>query len=279
MDPMEVLSFFREIRPDVVFLAAAKVGGILANQAHPAEFIYTNILIQTSVIHAAYLTGVKRLFFFGSTCAYPKECPQPMEEQALLSGHLEPTSEPYAIAKIAGMKMCEAYNKQYGTCFLSIIPATLYGPHDNFDPNTSHVMSALIHKFSEVKAGRSETVAVWGSGDQRREFLYVDDLADACIHLMELEAPVLKAAVDDSGFIINVGAGEDIRIWDLALLIGSVVGIKGFPVQDVSKPDGARRKLLHSTRINKLGWSPRVPLREGIVRTYEWYCGQGIART
>jgi len=270
-DQAKVEDFFKKERPEYVFLAAAKVGGIWANQIYPAEFIYNNLMIQTSVIHAAYLSGVKRMIFFGSTCAYPKECPQPMKEEYLLSDYLEPTSEPYAIAKIAGMKMCEAYNRQYGTCFISMIPATLYGPKDNFDLQTSHVLSALMRKFHEAKQGKQDSVVIWGSGTPRREFLYVDDLADACILLMRLEESVLKPAIEDSGFIINVGSSDDISIMDLAFLIKEIIGCEREPVLDTGKPDGTPRKLLDSHRIMQLGWSPRMSLSEGVKETYEWY--------
>jgi len=270
-DQAKVEDFFKRERPEYVFLAAAKVGGIWANQTYPAEFIYNNLMIQTSVIHTAYLSGVKKLIFFGSTCAYPKECPQPMREKYLLSNYLEPTSEPYAIAKIAGMNMCEAYNRQYGTCFISIIPATLYGPNENFDLETSHVLSALICKFHEAKRGKRDSVVIWGSGIPTREFLYVDDLVDACILLMKLEESVLRPVIEDSGFVINVGSGYDISIMDLAFLIKDIVGCEREPVLDTGKPDGTPRKLLDSHRIMQLGWSPRMSLEEGIRETYEWY--------
>lgn len=274
-DLASVRSFFELERPEYVFLAAAKVGGIQANSTYPAEFIQINLAIQTSVIHAAYLTGARRLVFFGSTCAYPGDCPQPMREEHLGSGYLEPTSEPYAIAKIAGMKMCQAYNRQYGTCFFSLIPATLYGPNDNFDARTSHVLSALLARFHQAKQAGQDSVVVWGSGAPRREFLYVDDLADACIFLMALEENRLRAAFQESGWVLNVGCGEDLTVMELASTIQQVVGFQGQTCTDPSRPDGAARKLLDSSKVRRLGWTPKVPLAEGIQRTYSWYQDRG----
>jgi len=270
-DRSKVEDFFKKEKPEYVFLTAAKVGGILTNMSRPAEFIYTNLMIETSVIHAAYLSGVKRLIFFGSNCAYPKESPQPMKEEYLLSGYLEPTSEPYAIAKIAGMKLCEAYNLQYGTCFISVIPATLYGPNDNFDLETSHVLSALIRKFHEVNQGHLDSIVVWGSGNQRREFLYVDDLVDACILLMQLDKSTLESVIKDSHFIINIGSGDDATIKDLAFLIRELIGAGKEPIFDPSKPEGAAQKILDISRIKKLGWQRKTSLKDGINRTYAWY--------
>lgn len=272
-DPTRVQAFLQQEKPEYVFLAAAKVGGIQANSTYPAEFIHDNLAIQTSVIHAAYLAGVNRLIFFGSNCAYPKDTPQPMREKYLGSGPLEPTSEPYAVSKIAGMKMCEAYNLQYGTCFIPVIPSTLYGPNDNFDPNMSHVLSALLARYHQAKQAGQTTVVVWGSGRPRREFLYVDDLADACIFLMNLDHAALQAASSNSGWVINIGSSNDVSITDLASTIQQVVGFEGETENDSSRPDGAPQKLLDSTKITGLGWSPAVSLEAGIQRTYAWYKG------
>ena len=254
--------FFEEERPEYVFLAAAKVGGIWANSYFPADFIYSNLVIETNVIHAAYLHGVKKLLFLGSSCIYPKHCPQPMKEEHLLSGYLEPTNEPYAVAKIAGIKMCQAYNRQYNTRFISVMPTNLYGPGDNFDPKTSHVLPALIKKFHEAKVGGHESVEVWGTGKPRREFLYVDDLADACLFLMN------NYEEDE---IINIGVGEDQSIRELAAIVGEVVGFEGDLRFDPTKPDGTPLKLLDVSRLTTLGWKARIPLKAGIRRTYEWF--------
>ncbi len=272
-----VEEFFREVRPEYVFLAAAKVGGIVANSRYPAEFIHANLMIQTSVIHAAYLAGVKKLLFLGSSCIYPKFAPQPMREEYLLTGELEPTNEPYAVAKIAGIKMCQAYNRQYGTNFLSVMPTNLYGPHDNFDLETSHVLPAMIRKFHEAKLAMERRgqarvspapeVVLWGTGSPRREFLHVDDLADASVFLMEKE----EAGRDPGTSLINIGAGKDITIRELAELVGDTVGFKGGISWDASRPDGTPRKLLDVSRLASLGWKPRIGLREGIRQTYEWY--------
>ena len=261
----EVEAFFRAERPEFVFLAAARVGGIRANAARPADFIRENLLIETSVIHAAFLSGVKRLLFFGSTCLYPRDCPQPMREAQLLTGPLEPASEAYAAAKLAGLALCEAYNRQHGTQFITVIPATLYGPHDNFDPEEGHVLSALLRRFHDGRSGPS--VTVWGSGRPVREFLHVDDLAEACLLLMNLPGPLPK-------WPLNLGTGEGVAVRDLAELIRSVVGFAGTVEFDPSRPDGAPSKVLDVTRARGLGWSPRTPLREGIRRTYEWYLSQ-----
>lgn len=272
-DAPAVRVFFEDQRPEYVLLAAARVGGIGANDRYRAEFIHTNLAIQTSVIDTAYRSGVERLVFFGSNCAYPKDCPQPMMEDYLLSGYLESTSQPYAIAKIAGMAMCEAYNRQYGTCFISLLPPTLYGPRDNFDARSSHALSGLITRIDEAKETNSETVAVWGSGAQRREFLYVDDLADACLLLMNLGDEALRAAFGNTGWVLNVGSGEDLAIMELASVVQQVVGFEGRVVPDTSYPDGADRKLLDSRRFRRLGWTPETSLREGIERTYDWFLG------
>lgn len=257
-----VFEFFEIEKPEYVFLAAAKVGGIYANNTYPADFIYINMQIECNLIHASYLYGVKKLLFLGSSCIYPKFAPQPMKEEYLLDGKLEPTNEPYAIAKIAGIKMCQAYNRQYGTNFISVMPTNLYGPNDNFDLQNSHVLPALIRKFVEAKESKLPNVIVWGTGKPRREFLYVDDLADACIFLMNNY---------NNSEIINIGVGEDISIMELANIIKEEVGYKGNIVYDSSKPDGTPRKLLDVSKINALGWKARTSLREGIRKTINWY--------
>lgn len=260
-DSSQVKDFFDKERPEYVFLAAAKVGGIWANKTYPAEFIYNNLAIQTAVIQSAYIFGVKKLLFLGSSCIYPKHAPQPMKEEYLLTGLLEPTNEPYAISKIAGIKMCQAYNRQYGTNFISVMPTNLYGPGDNFDLETSHVLPALIRKFHEAKLS-GKPVTLWGSGGPRREFLHVDDMADACLFLMNHY---------DSSEIINIGTGKDITIRELADLIKDVTGFKGEIKYDQTRPDGTPRKLLDVTRINSLGWQAKTDLREGIEKTYRWF--------
>jgi GDP-L-fucose synthase len=264
-DLRAVETFFRSEKPEYVFLAAARVGGIHANATSPADFVRENLLIQTSVLHAAFLSGVKRLIFFGSTCLYPRVCPQPMKEEHLLTGPMEPTSEAYSAAKLAGLTMCQAYNRQHGTVFLTIIPATLYGPRDNFDPENSHVLSALLRRFHDRKG--TSSVTVWGTGRPIREFLYVDDLAEACVQLMSMPQPLPTSP-------INIGTGQGISIRELAETIGTVVGFRGTIDFDANKPDGAPAKVLDSSRIRTLGWSPRTPLSEGIRRTYEWYLNQ-----
>jgi GDP-L-fucose synthase len=259
----QVEPFFEEQRPEYVFLAAAKVGGILANNSFPAEFIYSNIMVQTNVIHSAYRTGVKKILFLGSSCIYPKHCPQPMKEEYLLTGPLEPTNESYALAKIAGIRTCQSYNRQYGTNYISVMPTNLYGPNDNFDLETSHVIPALIRKFHEAKIQSNSSVTIWGTGSPRREFLHVDDLADACIFLMNHY---------DESDMINIGCGEDISIAELALLIKDVVGHTGNIEYNIDKPDGTPQKLLDISKLKGLGWQPKLSLREGIKKTYEWYC-------
>ncbi len=261
-DQKIVLKFFIEEKPDHVFLAAAKVGGILANSKYPAQFIYSNMQMQTNVIHSAWKSGVRKLLFLGSSCIYPRGCPQPMKEEYLLTGKLEPTSEPYAIAKIVGIKMCQSYNLQYGTDYISVVPSDLYGPCDDFDPETSHVLPALIRKMHQAKTCNEPKVVVWGTGLPRRESLHVDDLADACVLLMNKY---------DEPEMINVGSGEDLSIKELALLIRNVIGFKGEVVFDELKPDGAPRKLLDTTKIRKLGWVPKISLEKGIRQTYQWY--------
>ena len=259
----EVESFFEQERPEYIFLAAARVGGIWANSTFPAEFIYSNIMVQLNVIHAAYRTGAKKLLFLGSSCIYPKHCPQPMKEEYLLTGLLEPTNEPYAVAKIAGIKACQSYNRQYGTHYISVMPTNLYGPNDNFDLETSHVIPALIRKFHEAKTRSNPFVTIWGTGTPRREFLHVDDVADACVFLMNNY---------DQSEMINVGCGEDISIAELAALVKRVVGYTGDIEYDAEKPDGTPQKLLDVSKLKALGWKPKLTLEEGIRRTYAWYC-------
>ena len=259
-DQQEVRKFFENERPEYVFLAAAKVGGILANNTYRAEFIYDNITIQNNIIHQAYKSGVKKLLFLGSSCIYPKLAPQPLKEEYLLTGLLEPTNEPYAIAKIAGIKMCQAYCSQYGCNFICVMPTNLYGPGDNYDLKNSHVLPALIRKFYEAKENDAQSVEIWGSGTPKREFLHVDDLADACVFLM---------LNYDEAEIVNIGTGEDITIKDLALLIKGIVGFEGELKFDSSKPDGTPRKLLDVSKMDSLGWKYRIGLEDGIRSTYE----------
>jgi GDP-L-fucose synthase len=254
--------FFAEVRPQYVFFAAAKVGGILANNSYPAEFLQDNLVIQTNIIDAAYRNGARKLLFLGSSCIYPKHAPQPIPEEALLTGPLEPTNEWYAIAKIAGLKMCQAYRRQYGFNAISAMPTNLYGPGDNFSLQTSHVLPALLRKFHDAKERGAAEVEVWGTGKPRREFLHVDDLADACVFLMQ--------KYDDEGWI-NVGWGRDETIAELAHTISRVVGFEGRLRFDSSKPDGTPRKLLDTSRLTALGWSPRIELEAGIRSTYEWF--------
>ncbi len=251
-----------EMKPQWIFLAAARVGGIKANSSYPADFIYNNLAIQTNVLQAAYDCGVEKLLFLGSSCIYPKFAAQPIKEEYLLSGPLEPTNEPYAIAKIAGIIMAQSYNRQYGTNFISVMPTNLYGPNDNFDLENSHVVPALLRKTHEAKVAGKEFVEVWGSGEARREFLYVDDLADACVFLMENY---------NSSEIINIGTGLDISIRELALTIKEVVGYTGEIRFNTSMPDGTPRKLLDVTRLNSLGWRPSMTFRQGLAATYQWY--------
>jgi len=272
-----VEEFFKDERPEKVFLAAAVSGGIQANISRPAEFIHTNLAIQASVINGAHMAGVDRLIFFGSGCAYPEGIPHPTSEEVLMTGGLEPTSEYYAIAKIAGMKMCEAYNRQFGCCFLSVIPATLYGPKDNFDAETSHVLAALIAKFHRARVMNEETIVLWGSGEPRREFLYVDDLADACLFLMSTNETELRDAVDETGYVINVGTGVDSTIAELANGIKHLTEYQGNILWDDTKPDGAKRKLLDSHRIMNMGWSAKTTLDDGLDKTYSWYQSHALA--
>jgi GDP-L-fucose synthase len=261
-DECAVAKFLAKEKPAVVILAAAKVGGIKANNDFPVEFLLENLRIQNNVIHAAYENGARKLLFLGSSCIYPKFAPQPIPETALLSGSLEPTNEAYAIAKIAGIRLCQAYAHEYDANFISVMPTNLYGPNDNFDLETSHVLAALLRKAHEAKTRKDRKLTVWGSGKPRREFLHVDDLASACLLLLEKY---------DSSEIINVGCGEDISVRELAELICEVVGFDGDLIWDASKPDGTPRKLLDVTKLRALGWKPSIPLRDGIARAYEWF--------
>jgi GDP-L-fucose synthase len=264
-DQAAVRRFFEENTPEYVFLAAAKVGGIWANSNYPADFIRSNLVIQTNVIDAAYRAGVEKLMFLGSSCIYPKLAPQPIKEEYLLTGPLEPTNEAYAVAKIAGILLCQSYNRQYGTRFLSVMPTNLYGPGDNFDAQVSHVLPALIRKFAEAKTDSLNEVQVWGTGTVRREFLHVDDMADACVFLMEnYEGPE----------IVNIGSGTDVTIAEAAALIKDVVGFSGDITYDRTKPDGTPRKLLDVGRLRAMGWYPRITLRDGLKETYKWYLDQ-----
>src|SRR5579862_7053324 len=265
--------FFREHRPEFVFLAAAKVGGILANATRPAEFLHDNLAIQTNVIHAAWANGARKLLFLGSSCVYPKVAPQPIKEQYLLTGPLEATNEAYAIAKIAGLKLAAAYHAQYGFSAISLMPTNLYGPGDNFDLETSHVLPAMIRRFHEAKISGAPSVTLWGTGTPRREFLHVDDLAEAACFLMQNY---------NSPDLLNVGVGEDLTIAELAALVAGIVGYRGRIVFDSSRPDGTPRKLLDVSRIHALGWQARIPLEQGIASTYEWYiagAAEGIPAT
>lgn len=255
-----VADFFALEKPDYVFLAAAKVGGIVANNTYRADFIYENMMIQSNVIHQAYLNGVKKLLFLGSSCIYPKLAPQPLKEEYLLTGLLEPTNEPYAIAKIAGIKMCDAYREQYGCNFISVMPTNLYGPNDNYDLNNSHVLPALLRKFITAKNNGDSSVTIWGTGSPLREFLHADDLADACLFLMETH--------NDSG-LVNIGVGEDISILNLAQLVKQIVGFEGEILTDSTKPDGTPRKLMDVSKLTHLGWKASISLEKGIKRVYE----------
>ena len=259
---LDVEDFFSEEKPDIVILAAAKVGGIMANIESPATFLYDNIMIQNNVIHSAYKYGCKKLVFLGSSCIYPRECPQPMREEYLMNGKLEPTNEGYAVAKIAGIKMCEMYNHQYGTDFISMMPCNLYGPNDSFDPIHSHVMAATIRKFHEAKGNNAPKVTIWGTGNARREFLYVEDMADACVFLMENYS---------GNEFYNVGMGKDISIKELSILVKDIVGYRGNLEYDLSKPDGMPRKLMDCSKLTERGWRYTTELQEGIEKTYQWF--------
>ena len=257
-----VEDLFKQERPDYVILAAAKVGGIHANSTYPADFIYVNLQLESNIIHSAYQSGVKKLCFLGSSCIYPKFAPQPMKEDYLLDGKLEPTNEPYAIAKIAGIKMCQAYNRQYGTKFISVMPTNLYGPYDNFDLQSSHVLPALMRKFIDARKESASSATIWGTGSPKREFLFVDDLADAVVFLMNHY---------EDGEIVNIGTGTDVTILELANMVKEEVGFNGTIEFDSTKPDGTPRKLLDVSKINALGWTAKTPLREGIRKTIQWY--------
>ena len=265
-DSAAVKAFFAEEKPEYVFVAAAQVGGILANSTYPATFLHNNLAIEDNVIHQAYLSGVTKLLFLGSSCIYPRECPQPMKEEYLLTGPLEPTNEWYAIAKIAGLKLAQAYTEQYGVRFVSLMPTNLYGPGDNFDLNNSHVIPALIKKFVSAKEAASPEVVIWGTGTPRREFLYVDDLAEAAVWAME--------SYEENQWL-NVGTGEEVTILEVAQLISAIVGYKGQIVLDSSKPDGMPRKLLDVSKINSLGWKASTDLRSGLEKAIQWYVERG----
>lgn len=271
IDQRAVQDFFAREKPDQVYLAAAKVGGIYANNTYPAEFIYQNLMLQANVIQAAHQNGVQKLLSLGSSCIYPRLAPQPMAEDALLTGTLEPTNEPYAVAKIAGIKLCESYNRQYGRDYRSVMPTNLYGPGDNYHPENSHVIPALLRRFHEATVDNSPEVIIWGTGTPRREFLYVDDMAVASVFVMNLAAEAYQAKVLPQLSHINVGYGSDVTIAELAQTIARVVGYQGRVSFDLSKPDGAPRKLMDSSRLNAMGWQPRVGLEEGLARAYAEY--------
>lgn len=270
-DIKDVDRFFLAEKPQYVFLAAAKVGGILANSTYPAEFIFKNLMIQNHVIHNCYKHGVKKLVFLGSSCIYPRFCPQPIKEEYLMTGPLESTNSPYAVAKIAGIEMCWAYNRQYGTKFIPVMPTNLYGPNDNFDLETSHVLPALIRRFHEAKESHAENVVVWGTGKTRREFLHVDDMANACVYLMNKDA---YSGLDLKSILFNIGTGEDGTIRELADMIKNIVGFKGEILWDDSKPDGTPQKLLDVSRLKAQGWEAEISLEDGLQRTYAWYVDQ-----
>lgn len=272
----DVRAFMQAEKPDVVILAAAKVGGIHANNTYPAEFIYENLMIECNVIHEAHAAGVTRLLQLGSSCIYPKAVPQPMREDALLTGTLEPTNEPYAIAKIAGIKLCESYNRQYGVDYRSVMPTNLYGPGDNFHPENSHVLPALIRRFHEAALDGRDEVVIWGSGKPMREFLHVDDMAEASLFVLELDKTVYEANTQPMLSHINVGSGSDVTILELAQMVAKVTGFQGRITTDPSKPDGTMRKLMDVSRLAQMGWTARIGLEEGIRETYEWFLSQRI---
>lgn len=277
-DQQAVRSFFLKENPDYVVLAAAKVGGIHANNEYPAEFIYQNLMIESNVIHEAYTAGVKQFLFLGSSCIYPKFAEQPMKEDALLTGKLEPTNEPYAIAKIAGIKLCESYNRQYGVDYRSVMPTNLYGPNDNFHPLNSHVIPALIRRFHQAKVDNAPSVVIWGTGTPRREFLHVDDMAAASFHVMNLDSDQYQSCTEPMLSHINVGAGEDVTIRELAELIASAAQYTGTIEFDATKPDGTLRKLMDVNRLKKLGWEYSISLENGIRSAYQWYV-ENVAST
>ena len=268
----QVDNFIAGERPNQIYLAAAKVGGIHANNIYPADFIYQNLMIQANIIHAAHKNNIQKLLFLGSSCIYPKSAKQPMKEETLLTGVLEPTNEPYAIAKIAGIKLCESYNRQYSRDYRSVMPTNLYGPGDNYHPKNSHVIPALIRKFHEAKSDNASKVTIWGSGKPKREFLYVDDMASACVYVMNLDKEVYQQQVKPMQSYINVGTGQDLTIKQLAEGMAKVIGFKGKIEFDISKSDGTKRKLMDSTRLNSLGWQPKIDLEQGIKQTYKDYC-------
>lgn len=270
-DQREVRAFMEAERPDYVVLAAAKVGGIYANNEYPAEFIYQNLMMEANTVHEAYGVGVRQLLFLGSSCIYPKLAQQPMQEKELLTGALEPTNEPYAVAKIAGIKLCESYNRQYGVDYRSVMPTNLYGTNDNFHPENSHVIPALMRKFHQAKIAHSPTVEVWGSGAVMREFLHVDDMAAACVHVMGLSGEKYNSVTEPMLSHINVGTSVDVTIRQLAETIGEVVGFKGELAFDSSKPDGSPRKLMDNTKLKELGWKPEIKLVDGLKSTYAWF--------
>lgn len=271
LDQNAVRDFMMKERPEAVIMAAAKVGGIHANNTYPAQFIYENLIMECNVVHQAYAAGISRLLFLGSSCIYPREVPQPMHEDALLTGVLEPTNEPYAIAKIAGIKLCESYNRQYGTDYRSVMPTNLYGPGDNFHPQNSHVMPALIRRFHEAVHYGHEEVVIWGSGRPRREFLHVDDMAAAALFVLNLDRAIYQANTQPMLSHINVGFGEDVSIEQLAHLIAKVTGFKGRVSFDLTKPDGTMRKLMDVSRLGAMGWKPQISLEQGVIDTYQWF--------
>jgi len=267
-DQRGVMNLFATEKPDQVYIAAARVGGIHANNTYPAEFIYSNLMVQANVIHAAYTHGVRKLLFLGSSCIYPRLAPQPMREEALLTGTLEPTNEPYAVAKIAGIKLCESYNRQYGTDYRSVMPTNLYGPGDNYHPENSHVVPAMLRRFHEAKLAGMPSVAVWGTGTPRREFLYVDDMAAACVSVMEMDSAKWEANTSPMHRLLNVGYGSDVSIAELAHAVAKAVGYEGKITFDTSRPDGTPRKLIDSSRLHALGWQPKVGLEQGLALAY-----------
>jgi GDP-L-fucose synthase len=279
-DQAAVRGFLADTKPDVVILAAAKVGGIHANNTYPADFLYENLAIEANVIHGAHLAGVQDLLFLGSSCIYPKEAPQPMAEDALLTGPLEPTNEPYAIAKIAGIKLCESYNRQHGRDYRSVMPTNLYGPGDNFHPENSHVLPSLLRRFHEAARDGAEEVVIWGSGKPRREFLHVDDMAEASLFVLELPRDIYEANTEPMLSHINVGTGEDVSILELAERVAEVTGFKGRITRDTSKPDGTMRKLMDVSKLRAMGWQARIGLEDGIRSTYDWFlAAEGAVRT
>ena len=274
-----VEEFLSDERPDQVYQCAAKVGGILANNTFPAEFIQQNLVLETNIVHSAWKAGINKLLFLGSSCIYPRDCPQPMSESALLTGPLESTNEPYAIAKIAGIKLCESYNRQYGTDYRAVMPTNLYGPHDNFHPQNSHVIPGLMARIHAAKLADDDSVTIWGTGSVKREFMHVDDMASACVYLMNLDRDILNTRVSTTNSHINIGIGSDVSIRELAELLTRVIGYKGSLEFDTSKPDGTPRKLLDVSRLNALDWQAQINLEQGLHQTYEWFCdNQEVAR-